>query len=179
MKLILFLFFISFFSQCKSSESNIKDRSNDSLEIVSFSFDSSFGAEINILGLSTGIYSGESIMGCYYSECFRNSVNESSGTFLIFTSQTLKDDKNFSEEPYLFLRNKGYSIRGLNRDKIPLTYYGRIKVRAGFIFGFSFEFNFLELADFVLGFAGIDFLEDDYNQYIEELIQNRKRRLLK
>lgn len=174
MKLILFLLSILLLFQCQTTKSNFKDRTNDAGDIFSFSFDESIGFEINLIGLTGGIYTGQSSSGCYYSTCFLKSINEFSSTFLIFSSQQLIDKRDHHEN-YYFLRNKKYSIKKILLGKAPLTYYGRIKVRAGFFFGLSFEFNFLELADFALGFAGIDFLEDDYNQYIEELIQNRKR----
>lgn len=157
----------------------LKDRCNDAGDIYSFSIDESVGAEVSLGKLTFGLFLGNSIVGCKYSECYYETVDDSSETFKFFTYQRIgyrqdsyKDSEGF---PYLVFRNKLYSIDDHQRGKIPLTYYGRIKVRAGFSLGVSFEFNFLELADFALGFAGIDFLEDDYNQYIEELIQNRKR----
>lgn len=183
MKIILFLIIFLFLFKGNFTEANLKDGCNDAGDIFSFYFDNSVGLEVSLGKLTFGLFGGNSIIGCKYSECDYLMSNDYSSTFLIRSEQRVNysqdsyyDSKSF---PYLVFRNKNYSIEDPQRGKLPLTYYGRIKVRAGFIFGFSFEFNFLELADFVLGFAGIDFLEDDYNQYIEELIQNRKRRLLK
>lgn len=171
MKLILFILIFFLTNQCNSTKASVKDRRNDLGDIISFSFDESIGFELNAIGLSAGVYNGRSLNGCYYSSCDFDSIAEYSSTFLVISGQKLKDDLHLNGDNDFFLRNKKYSTY----KKIPLTYFGRIKVRAGFIFGLSLEFNFLELADFALGFAGIDFLEDDYNQYIEELIQNRKR----
>lgn len=184
MKLILVLLISLFFLKCNSSSSYAKDRGNDFGDIGSISLDTSVGIELSISRVSAGIYRGRIITGCKFAKCYgADKVDDSSSTFLFFTNQRLKDEfygKDHSiDSAYLFLRNKNYSIQTFNGDKERFTNYGRIKIRAGFIFGLSLEFNFLELADFVLGFVGLDFLDDDHNQYLEELIQKRKMRISK
>ena len=54
-------------------------------------------------------------------------------------------------------RKKTYTKGG----KLPLAEYGRISANAGAAYGLGFEFNFLEMGDFLTGFVGYDLLNDE------------------
>lgn len=72
---------------------------------------------------------------------------------------TYWEDCKSGTERLAMARNKEISTENpQNKNK---AVYTRLGIAAGFIVGFKAEFNPGELADFILGFAGIDFYGDD------------------
>lgn len=136
MNKILFCLFC--FVACFGKNTNIKDRIKDTTDMVSFSLDTSFGFEIGISKYNLGLFAGREIIGFKASEGKIFELRDLSRTLVIGKFAALK-----SESLDHFFRKKKYLIGGDNtQDIIPTYYYGRLKLRVGFIWGFSAEINF-------------------------------------
>jgi hypothetical protein len=171
MKYLIFLILLNL--NCVSLKSYFQDRLNDTYDVFAFSIDRVgygvlplFGSKVDISIFSFGLYFGESILGCKYSKCYSNhEVNDSSQTFFIFSEEQFND----LDSAYYISRNKTSLRRNsFFTEKSSPTEYGRVRLRFGFIFGISLEFNFIEAIDFAIGFFGIDILNDDYHEFIEK-----------
>ena len=176
----LLLCIILFLSHCASTSSQ-KDRRNDSMDMINFSHDQSFAfwpnLQIDISRFSFGFYKGRSNAGCKYAKCFSygDSVTDWSDATLLYS----KKEHFFADHDSFYIsRNKTYLVTSpYGGQRIPLNYYGRLRIRAAVIWGFSLEVNLFELADFIVGFAGYDPLNDDMYQYLEGFEKRAEKHL--
>ncbi len=173
---IFYLIIISLLINCSSVQKNFAgDRGNDFGDIASISLDKGLGIQISVGPLSSGIGINCVNTGYKYAK-FLNSSDYSETFILGYKNNQLFHSEDFvftdsiPQDDYYILRNKTYR----SSDPFKKNLYGRIKIRAGLLFGATVEFNFYELFDFIVGFWGYDPLDDDWNTYYEKIIQAEK-----
>ncbi len=165
-----------YFLHCAGSGNYIKDRGNDLGDIVSVSLDAGLGVSGSIGPVSSGLGFHGNILGCKYSYC--GSYNDASGTILLgWQNKYLihKEEFGLYEDEYFVFRGKRYLANDPQKRVFPVSSYGRVRIRIAILLGFTIEFNFLELTDFLLGIGGVDILEDDWNTYYETLSRSGKK----
>ncbi len=88
------------------NSASLKDKINDSTDIISFGIDSSYGFEIGISDLNGGIFQGTELIGWKASEFQFFEFQEGSKTFNLGIYEKLYFDKFNSDKPSHILRKK-------------------------------------------------------------------------
>ncbi|WP_167883461.1 hypothetical protein, partial [Leptospira wolffii] len=165
----------------------IRDRANDLSDIAGVSIDTSVGASASVGPLTVGAIIAQSIARTRNgTACFAADIDsrtyfglldpgsnqrctDAQATFILGLQNSILLHLATVSDRKLLERRKTYG----ESLTPPLFYYGRLKIRAGLGLGASIELNWLEAIDFVFGFFGIDFLDDDiwkngYKRDLEE-----------
>lgn len=187
----LFLILICLHLNCANGSAYIRDRSNDLSDIVGVSVDTSIGASASVGPVTTGVIVAQSFSRIRNGTvCFSTGnvieraiyglldpsgyeCNNAQATFLVGFNNESTLHREAMQGQELARRRKRLG----RPTQPPLYFYGRLKVRAGLGLGVSVELNWLEAVDFIFGFFGIDFLDDDIHAKTIELHRLRKKRI--
>jgi hypothetical protein len=145
------------------SSTPLKDRLDDSKDIITFSFPIVLGFSIVVGPFFTGLKASKGTIGGtvdgVFSDCLRR--NDQSFTAIIWKSDNFSTDaKECSRRDTL----RGYTDTSfiiIIPEKKNLRRLTKIEIEAGFMLGFRFGFNPGELLDFLGGFFGYDLYDDD------------------
>ncbi|MCP5483072.1 MAG: hypothetical protein H7A21_16670 [Spirochaetales bacterium] len=157
-----------------------RDRLNDFADIAAASVDRGFGIEASVgpASAGAGAFTNSAIAaraGASVQDGFDSSatflLGFGCGPALLHIERFAPEGTIFPDEETatLFLRNKfACSERGFQAYQ-----YGRIRLRAALILGFSIELNWLEAIDFFAGWLQFDPLADDRYVIYERLAREQ------
>jgi hypothetical protein len=183
-----FLFFIFLYVlNCSSSNSYLKDRGNDLADIA----DISIGAGLTLEAVvytgeynnGIGICSNENSIGF-----FRGDLNNKLNTYIAagptfkimgvstneFSTQKQNSYKFFRkkelDESFVGKIKRSNSYKIVSREtNIPKSQKTRIGFKVAYFLSFRFVLYTGEIADFFLGWFGVDIYNDDYHKNIEKM----------
>lgn len=173
-KLNFFIFIILLFGNCTSLMNNIKDRGNDAVDI--FEFNVAYGGIPQIIPF---IQAQATIGSRKFGFSFPGDEPKKKGfglrggelgyfdyrdeSFLINLVEVIESKSDDPEKiKRIKLRRKSYCGPSCSNHKNSNAIYTRLGIDFGLIFEIHIGFNPGELADFLLGFVGIDIYKDDY-----------------
>lgn len=186
-KIIFVILIISFFANCSSSSSYLKDRKNDLADILDISLGGGIG------GMEAVVYTGEynngfgwcpmeGSIGFYKGqiEVKKTSYISSGPAFKILVNETsssyFKESENFFRKRELDVSNRNLGNSSITTDRTISSSTNNSKSlnsRIGFKVAFFVSFRVVvytgEIADFFLGWFGADIYNDDYHKNIDKM----------
>jgi len=146
------------------------DRLRDAADILTLTFGTGDGVQARVGPLTTGLMFNEGNTGLQHGTFTSWKTNKRQSMMLAFMGMEMWQPQVDPDEPQIAeQRNKAcreliqyaWTAETKPDTSVPTPYWTNVEAQVGVIFSIQAGFNIGELADFALGWFGIDFYGDD------------------